>query len=339
VRAAYADVLHGSAQPMYALFLTLDPTRVDVNVHPTKIEVRFRDSSAIHQLVMHAVQAALAPAIQNLRAIEPFPHLDTPYPAPATGDAAHTYPSFKPAYPTQTHDTQGALGVAQPIAAYLSMLAPHEATPQRVNSPLAEQHAQTSDTHPLGYALAQVHGVYVLAQNAAGLVLVDMHAAHERIVYEKLKHQLDTRTIAQQQLLVPMVFSADVIDVATAEEHAETLLALGLDVAPSGPQSLAIRAVPALLANGEGISLVREVLGDLRQYGGSRVLTEHRDQLLATLACHGAVRANRRLTLEEMNALLRDMEQTDRADQCNHGRPTWIQLSMAQLDRLFMRGR
>jgi len=325
VRAAYADVLHGQSQPTYVLFLDIDPARVDVNVHPTKIEVRFRDSQAVHQFVLHAVQEALAP----LRQGSFDPARDTPSardvaPAPATQRM-----------PWAQSAAQPALGIAQPVAAYLAMLAPAAGRPV-AETPLAEG---SDADFPLGFALAQLAGVYVLAQNRAGLVLVDMHAAHERIVYEKLKRQLDARAIPQQRLLIPQVFAADALDIATAEEHAATLAAIGLDLAPAAPTQLALRAVPALLAGADGASLARDVLRDLREFGGSRVLTEHRNELLATLACHGAVRANRRLTLDEMNALLREMEATERADQCNHGRPTWIQLSLAELDKLFLRGR
>jgi DNA mismatch repair protein MutL len=317
VRAAYADVLHGQSQPMYALFLDIDPHRVDVNVHPTKSEVRFRDSQAVHQFVMHAVGDALAPSAQAPQSI----------PAGAEMSAGLRFDSFGP------RGSQAPLGIAQPVADYLAMLAP-DALRQGAPAP-----APAENDLPLGFAVAQISGIYILAQNRAGLVIVDMHAAHERIVYEKLKNALDARDVPQQRLLIAQVFGADALDVATAEEHAATLTAIGLDLAPAAPNQLALRALPALLAEADGAQLARDVLRDLREHGGGRVLTEHRNELLATLACHTAVRANRRLTLDEMNALLREMEATDRADQCNHGRPTWVQLSIGDLDKLFLRGR
>lgn len=326
-RAAYADVLYRESQPMYVLFLDIEPARVDVNVHPTKIEVRFRDSQAVHQFVLHAVEQALAPLRQ------------TPGAEPARIDRQAAAAPSSPRAPWLRRAEQPALGIAQPVADYLAMLAPADgsgAAAQAAGVPAAEQHGED---FPLGIALAQLAGVYVLAQNGAGLVLVDMHAAHERIVYEKLKRQLDARAIPQQRLLIPQVFAADALDVATAEQHADTLAAVGLDLAPAAPAQLALRAVPALLAGADGAALARDVLRELRELGGSRVLTERRNELLATLACHGAVRARRSLTLDEMNALLREMEATERAGQCNHGRPTWIQLSLAELDKLFMRGR
>jgi DNA mismatch repair protein MutL len=338
VRAAYADVLHGASQPMYCLFLDIDPARVDVNVHPTKIEVRLRDSSAVHQFVLHAVQAALAETVRM------------PAPSAAGVDSLAALAAARAAPAWAAAAVQPSLGVAQPVALYLDLLRERatdvagDAQPAGTSSTLSPASLPAADggTPPLGFAVAQLAGIYVLAQNAAGLVIVDMHAAHERIVYEKLKRQLDAQEIPQQRLLLPQVFAADALDVASAEEHAATLSAIGLDLAPAAPTQLALRAVPALLAavdGGDGAALARAVLRDLRDYGGSRVLTEHRNELLATLACHGAVRANRRLTLDEMNALLREMEATERADQCNHGRPTWVQLSVADLDKLFLRGR
>jgi DNA mismatch repair protein MutL len=321
VRAAYADVLHGAAHPAYCLYLTIDPARVDVNVHPTKIEVRLRDSSAVHQFVLHAVQAALAESARTTAG-------ESAAPLARLADLAASRAPARP-WPAQA-----GLGIEQPLAPYLALLAEGRSAPP--------QAAPAAETPPLGYAIAQLAGLYVLAANRDGLVIVDMHAAHERIVYEKLKRQLDAQSLPQQRLLIPQVFAADPVEVAGAEEHGETLAAIGLDLAPAGPAQLALRAVPALLAaaaSESGAQLARDVLRDLRDYGGSRVLTEHRNELLATLACHGAVRANRRLTVDEMNALLREMEATERADQCNHGRPTWLQLTVADLDRLFLRGR
>jgi len=320
VRAAYADVLHGTSQPMYCLHLTIDARRVDVNVHPSKIEVRFRDSSAVHQFVLHAVQAALAESARTAPVA-----IITDTVAPATAASAADASAW------QRPPEQARLGVEQSIASYLAALAERPA-------PMPAPADAPSDLR-LGMALAQLAGIYVLAQNDQGLVIVDMHAAHERIVYEKLKRQLDAQAIPQQRLLIPQVFSAAPVDIAVAADEAAVLQQLGLELTPASPTQLALRAMPALLAQADGASLARDVLRDLREFGGTRVLTEHRNELLATLACHGAVRANRRLTIDEMNALLREMEATERADQCNHGRPTWIQLTVGDLDRLFMRGR
>ena len=322
VRAAYADVLHGTSQPMYCLHLSIDARRVDVNVHPSKIEVRFRDSSAVHQFVLHAIQAALAESART-----------APVAIAGVAEPIATGPAASAAEPAawQRPPEQARLGVEQSIASYLAALAERPASP----SPPTDA---PSDLR-LGIAIAQLAGIYVLAQNDHGLVIVDMHAAHERIVYEKLKRQLDAQAIPQQRLLIPQVFSAAPVDIAVAADEASVLQQLGLELTPASPTQLALRAVPALLAQADGASLARDVLRDLREFGGTRVLTEHRNELLATLACHGAVRANRRLTIDEMNALLREMEATERADQCNHGRPTWIQLTIGDLDRLFMRGR
>jgi DNA mismatch repair protein MutL len=336
VREAYADVLHGDRHPAYVLFLALDPGAVDVNVHPAKTEVRFRDGRAIHQFVYHAVAKALAAG-----AADAAPALVTMTPARDAPAGVRPLPF------------QGSLGVAQPVASYTAMMAGLRAPATTLaDTPLAERFVPAgaqpatlprtagddAGDHPLGYAIGQVHGIYVLAQNASGLVLVDMHAAHERIVYERLKNALDGEAVARQALLVPVTLAADAADVVAAEEHAATLATIGFVVATASPTSLVVREVPAMLASGDIPALVRSLLADLREYGGSRVLTEHRNELLGTMACHGAVRANRALTLAEMNALLRDMEATERSGSCNHGRPTWFQMTLADLDRLFMRG-
>ena len=304
-REAYRDLLHGDRQPAYLLFLEIDPRGVDVNVHPAKIEVRFRDSGGIHQFVMHALKRALSPTAT-----------DAPV-AYATISGSGVGPAI-----------QQGFNLAQPAQAYQSFMGAAVAAPLPAS--------QTSP--PLGFALAQLHGVYVLAQNDAGLVLVDMHAAHERIVYEKLKDNLDAGRVERQQLLVPAAFRADALDVAAAEENRETLERLGLELSAAGPNELAVRAAPMLLAGGDVAGLARSVLAEIREYGAAQALAARRDQLLSGMACHAAVRANRNLTITEMNALLREMEATERAGSCNHGRPTWYQLSMADLDKLFMRG-
>jgi len=318
LRQAYADVLHGDRHPSYVVFIDVDPGAVDVNVHPAKTEVRFRDSRGVHQFVFHATQRALA--LTAATAPAPLATAET------VGDR------FVPRAPSY----QGSLGVAQPVAAYAAMF-------EGLSSPAAVAPAPeplpAATGQPLGFALAQLHGVYILAQNGQGLVLVDMHAAHERIVYEQLKNALDARAMSAQQLLIPVTFHADALDVATVEEHDDALRALGFEMAALSPTAVVVRGVPGAVAAGDVAAVARGLLHDLREFGGTRVLTERRDELLATMACHGAVRANRALTIPEMNALLRRMEETERAGQCNHGRPTWYQLSLADLDKLFLRGR
>lgn len=346
VRAAYQDVLHGDRQAAYVLHLSLDPRGVDVNVHPAKTEVRFRDSRSIHQFVFHALQQALGatkPQHSSHFSPDATPELNHQDNHQAMRSPAELPPASARYSPPAWQQT--SLGVAQKPADYLALFS------RQAEGKFSESHTQAQPQtlaisspsrheHPLGYALGQVHGVFVLAQNAQGLVVVDMHAAHERIVYERLKNALQTEqhTLPVQQLLIPVTFVADAKEVGASEEHQATLHALGFDIAALSPTALAVRAVPALLKDASIETLARAVLRDLHAYGGSRLLTEHQHELLATLACHGAVRANRKLTLEEMNALLRQMEATERADQCNHGRPTWVQLSMGQLDKLFMRG-
>jgi DNA mismatch repair protein MutL len=359
VRAAYQDVLHGDRFPSYVLALDLDPALVDVNVHPSKIEVRFRDSRAVHQFVFHAVQRALAATSATAHGSVPAPITaaeiapsasssgDWRRPHEQTGFGAQLAPTFSPSPfpPGSRWDAPAANGVAQSTANYGALFAsePRPATASSSVAPMPmPSSAPSNDDFPLGFALAQLHGIYILAQNTRGLVLVDMHAAHERILYEQLKNALDGQVDGQdmqvQSLLIPVTFFADAIEVATATDHQETLKALGFDIAALSPTTLAVRAVPTLLKNADAQTLARDVLRDVREFGGSRVLIERRNELLGTLACHTAVRANRILSTQEMNALLRQMEQTERADQCNHGRPTWVQLDISALDKLFLRG-
>jgi DNA mismatch repair protein MutL len=317
LREAYRDVLHGERHPAYVLFLEIDPRSIDVNVHPAKTEIRFRDPRAVHQFVFHAVAKGLSGT------------------AGETPAAIATPVAMGHSLAPLAH--QPALGLAQPVAGYTAMFAD-----LRKGSNLAADavpDASSQEAPPLGFAIAQLHGIYILAQNRDGLVLVDMHAAHERILYEKLKTALDSRAMNTQKLLIPATFHADPVDVATADEHGATLNQLGFDVAAISPFALAVRAVPSMLSDADASDLARALLRDIREYGASRVLTERRDELLGTMACHGAVRANRALTIPEMNALLREMEETERSGQCNHGRPTWFQMSLADLDKLFMRGR
>jgi DNA mismatch repair protein MutL len=342
LRAAYRDVLHHDAQPSYVLWLSVDPRAVDVNVHPTKIEVRFRDSGAVHEFVRHALDKALSSTAEQQAPVSAATRLGlqssyAPQPLPQSAGSTHRdqTATWQRRADQRQADAQGALGLrsSEPLAFYQTLFGAGGATPTT-----ALPQASEGGPPPLGFALAQLHGVYVLAQNRDGLVLVDMHAAHERILYEKLKATYRER-VPVQPLLLPQGFTAERLEVSTVEEHGETLREIGFDLGVLSPTSLAVRGVPSLLAHSDAIALARAVLRDLREFGGSRVLTEQRDELFSTMACHGAVRANRSLTVAEMNALLREMEETERAGQCNHGRPTWYQLTLKELDALFMRGR
>jgi DNA mismatch repair protein MutL len=353
VRSAYEDVLHGQRQPIYALYLEIDPARVDVNVHPTKIEVRFRDGREVHQAVRHAIEDALAaPRAGDATAPagppQPF-FKATPLPEsaswaqPAINFVAQERGAgdFEAMWPRRTEE----LGHAPDSAASQWPLT--GAAPMTFRAPVGLPSgtedlapvATNDEAWPLGRALAQLQGIYILAENTQGLVVVDMHAAHERIVYERLKTQLDGAAITSQPLLIPATFAATPQEVATAEACAEVLPTLGLEITAFSARTLAVRAVPGTLADGDPVELARSVLAELGQHDASTVVQRAQNELLSTMACHGAVRANRKLTIDEMNALLRQMEATERSDQCNHGRPTWRQLSIRELDTLFMRGR
>ncbi|MEN3031342.1 DNA mismatch repair endonuclease MutL [Chromobacterium amazonense] len=369
LRQAYRDVLHHDRHPAYALFFTLEPSGVDVNVHPTKIEVRFRESQAVHQFLFHSVHKALAgtsagaaPTVQvedstpdaapALSRGESAPLFGNNSTAPAARPASSSAPAAQPfRYQQQAiplNVAREAVGVYDKLFGGLReeerALSRAEPTMPSPAAPLPHPAVLATPTHdengipPLGFALAQLHGVYILSQCAEGLILVDMHAAHERIVYEQLKTALETDSIPLQPLLLPVSFAADRMEVATAHEHGEEMKKLGVELAPLSPTQIAVRGVPVWLKDGDPVELARAVLKDVREFGLTQVLTERRNELLATMACHGAVRANRQLTLPEMNALLRDMEATERSGQCNHGRPTWTRLTMRDLDKLFMRG-
>jgi len=358
IRSAYADVLHGDKQPAYVLFIQIDPAAVDVNVHPAKHEVRFRDSGAVHQFVAKTIGQALAsvPRVNDSMA-QPYHSGSQTSPFAESADSRPTFASGIHATSRMPGNTTGAFSSQRFTQTPLFLRAPNTAAQsaawQTLFEPLPNQslttHPAPSSTpsmaspddeaeFPLGFAIGQVHGIYILAQTAQGLALIDMHAAHERVVYEQLKQAMDMQSLPQQTLLVPVVFQATHQEVALADERRDALLELGFDIGAAGPQSLALRTVPAMLARGDLESLARGILRDLEMIGASQLLTEQRNTLLATMACHGAVRANRKLTIEEMNALLRQMEQTERADQCNHGRPTWIHWSVNDLDKLFLRG-
>jgi DNA mismatch repair protein MutL len=328
VRQGYQDVLYHGRHPAYVLFLELDPRLVDVNVHPTKHEVRFRESRQVHDFLFRSIHRALAEV------------------RPDTSDAAHAFARpMQPSTPgAQTPSpSQGAMTFGQ-NRGYSSPATVSEQTAlynKLLETPPAQypQLPEEGEVPPLGYAVAQLHGIYILAENQHGLIVVDMHAAHERITYERMKTASDAEGIKMQPLLVPIAMAVSEREVEIVEKFSEELLELGLDLRCSSDESIMVRAIPVMLKSELAESLVRDVLSDLVEVGTTARLTQHRDELLSTMACHGSVRANRRLSIPEMNALLRDMEETERSGQCNHGRPTWTQQTIAELDSLFLRGR
>jgi len=325
LKEAYRDVLHHQLNPAYCLFISLPPDGVDVNVHPAKTEIRFRDSRGVHQFLFHAVERLLS--------------------APVEAGAAVAAETQAPTGFRLGHGAPQQVSMPLQVNEAMAFYAPLQGSGVRgqdsggLVAPAAQPFPEGLDAPPLGYALGQLHGVYVLAQNAQGLVLVDMHAAHERVVYEKLKTALDARAVPAQTLLIPVALTVDARDVAEIGPHLEALAGIGFELSITSPTSVAVRSVPWLLKNADPVELTRAVLREIAEFGVARLLAERRNELLATLACHGAVRANRMLTLPEMNALLREMEATERAGQCNHGRPTWFQISLKELDGMFMRGR
>ena len=334
-RSAYEDVLHGHRQPIYALYLSMDPARVDVNVHPTKIEVRFRDSREVHQAVRHATEDALAaPRAATAQQSAPAQHSLTDQPVLSSSLQAAPFYASQAAIPFRANDS----AVGHRVSDLQALWQPSSQQATQLSLEAAATDPLPSGDWPLGRAIAQIQGIYILAENAQGLVIIDMHAAHERIVYERLKAQANAH-IASQPLLIPATFACTPAEHATVEANTDTLLALGLEISVFSPKTLAVRAVPTSLAQGDAVELARSVLSELAQHDASTVLDRAKNELLATMACHGAVRANRKLTLEEMNGLLRQMEDTERSDQCNHGRPTWRSISIADLDKLFLRGR
>ena len=343
IRQAYQDVLHHDRHPAFVLFLELDPSLVDVTVHPSKTEVRFRDSQSIHRFIFHSLHKALATPTGVSNAVTASQAAHNPFNNSSFQNGQTPYP---------TYQSQINLAAKEPSGFYQTLYGGNISSitqERQFSSPVCyaeefENQAQAPiEDFPLGFAVAQIHGVYVLAQNKLGLVVVDMHAAHERIMYEKLKNALDHKTVPMQPLLIPVSFNADRLEVAAVQEaltsHDNSLQQLGFDIAVLSPTTLAVRAVPTMLQDADAVTLARDVLKDLREYGASRALTERRNELLGTMACHAAVRANRSLTITEMNALLRDMETTERSGMCNHGRPTWFQVSMSDLDKMFMRGK
>lgn len=334
VRQAYQDVLFHGRHPVYVLYLEIEPALVDVNVHPTKHEVRFRDSRSVHEFIyriLHDTIASVSPADHRSPEINPQQGVHGIPESVSRGDSGYAARAASPFIPHLSDAQQSMpLKVKEQLADYAALYG-------RIDSRGGDEQS-ARDIPPLGFAVAQIHGVYILAENSQGLVIVDMHAAHERITYERLKSAFDENSVRSQPLLVPISIAVSENEVKLAEQHRDIFQALGFLVEPMGKETLVIRQVPSILREADAGSLLRDVLSDIVVHGDSQRIRREINELLATMACHGSVRANRKLTLPEMNALLRDMEQTERSGQCNHGRPTWIQLDLRQLDKMFLRG-
>jgi DNA mismatch repair protein MutL len=335
IRQAFNDVLHHGKSISYVLFVQIDPSLVDVNVHPRKTEVRFRESQAMHQFVFHAIE-------KKLSSVEWLPHQNihsffTDNAAPGGSQHSFSQTNLRLSDRYTQGPASGFIGSELTLGGIKGPDAPKQHDPKDISN-WSQSDENIENKYPLGFALAQLSGVYILAQNQDGLIIVDMHAAHERIVYEHLKTALELKQIPKQSLLIPINVTVSLGQMAALHENEVLLNTLGFEFSTSGPESVAIRSIPSFLEQGQVSELMLSVIKDIVDYGGSRVLEEHRNEILSTLACHSAVRANRKLTTEEMNHLLRDMEQTERSDQCNHGRPTWFQISLSELDHRFMRG-
>lgn len=349
IREAYRDVLHLDRYPGFVLFLEMNPADFDVNVHPAKMEIRFRDSRALHQFIFHVINKSLAASSKaaqvDLNVVRPVPQYAR-HQLAKPGKIAQSMGFYQQLFTTEddANFTRGntPADTFQPESEKNAVLAVAQNAHLLVQvdniSAMALAEKQKQPIPPLGFALGQLHGVYILAQNANGLVIVDMHAAHERIMYEKLKAAAQHQSGAAQQLLTPLILNTDRTDVVFVEENPDMFRQFGIELAVLSPTTLAIRAVPAILDQADIVKLIQDVLREMQEFGASQILTAKRNEILATMACHGAIRANRNLTITEMNALLREMEITERAGQCNHGRPTWFEMKMDNLDKLFMRG-